>query len=50
MAKYSVLAETENLFASKYMLYLSTEEELKREPGASGKLSSGGRLLDGGGQ
>jgi hypothetical protein len=31
MAKYSVLAENENLFASKYMLYLPTEEELKRE-------------------
>ncbi|MDR0917065.1 MAG: PDDEXK nuclease domain-containing protein [Oscillospiraceae bacterium] len=31
MAKYSVLAENENLFASKYMLYLPTEDELKRE-------------------
>ncbi len=31
MAKYSVLTESENLFASKYMLYLPTEEELKRE-------------------
>ena len=31
MAKYSVLTENENLFASKYMLYLPTEEELKRE-------------------
>jgi predicted nuclease of restriction endonuclease-like (RecB) superfamily len=31
MAKYSVLAENENLFASKYMLYLPTEEELQRE-------------------
>lgn len=31
MAKYSVLSDTENLFASKYMLYLPTEEELKRE-------------------
>jgi hypothetical protein len=31
MAKYSVLADNENLFASKYMLYLPTEEELKRE-------------------
>jgi predicted nuclease of restriction endonuclease-like (RecB) superfamily len=31
MAKYSILAENENLFASKYMLYLPTEEELKRE-------------------
>jgi predicted nuclease of restriction endonuclease-like (RecB) superfamily len=31
MAKYSVLADNENLFTSKYMLYLPTEEELKRE-------------------
>ena len=28
MAKYSVLSDTKNLFASKYMLYLPTEEEL----------------------
>jgi len=31
MAKYSVLSDKDNLFASKYMLYLPTEEELKRE-------------------
>ena len=31
MAKYSVLSDNENLFASKYMLYLPTEEELKYE-------------------
>jgi predicted nuclease of restriction endonuclease-like (RecB) superfamily len=31
IAKYSVLADNENLFASKYKLYLPTEEELKRE-------------------
>lgn len=31
MAKYSVLSDNENLFASKYMLYLPTEEELKHE-------------------
>ncbi|MDR2525071.1 MAG: PDDEXK nuclease domain-containing protein [Oscillospiraceae bacterium] len=31
MAKYSVLADNENLFASKYMPFLPTEEELKRE-------------------
>jgi hypothetical protein len=31
MAKYSVLSENEHLFASKYMLYLPTEEELKTE-------------------
>ena len=31
MAKYSVLSENEHLFASKYMLYLPTEEELRIE-------------------
>jgi len=31
IVKYSVLADKENLFASKYSLYLPTEEELKAE-------------------
>jgi predicted nuclease of restriction endonuclease-like (RecB) superfamily len=31
IVKYSVLADNENLFASKYKLYLPTEEELKEE-------------------
>ncbi|GHU91958.1 hypothetical protein FACS189476_12750 [Spirochaetia bacterium] len=31
MAKYSVLSDKERLFASKYMTYLPTEEELKKE-------------------
>ncbi len=31
IAKYSVLDDNKQLFASKYMLYLPTEEELKRE-------------------
>ena len=31
IVKYSVLADNEHLFASKYMLYLPTEEELKQE-------------------
>jgi len=31
MAKYSILSDKENLFASKYMLVLPTEEELKQE-------------------
>jgi predicted nuclease of restriction endonuclease-like (RecB) superfamily len=31
IAKYSVLAENENLFASKYRLYLPSEEELRAE-------------------
>jgi hypothetical protein len=28
---YSVLEDSKQLFASKYMLYIPTEEELKRE-------------------
>ena len=31
IVKYSVLSDKENLFTSKYMLYLPTEDELKRE-------------------
>ena len=31
MAKYSVLSDKDNLFASKYMTFLPTEEELKKE-------------------
>jgi len=31
IARYSVLSESEQLFASKYMLYLPAEEELRRE-------------------
>jgi predicted nuclease of restriction endonuclease-like (RecB) superfamily len=31
MARYSVLKESKQIFASKYMLYLPTEEELQRE-------------------
>ena len=31
IAKYSVLNENEQLFASKYKLYLPSEEELKAE-------------------
>jgi hypothetical protein len=31
MAKYSVLSDKDNLLASKYMLYLPSEEELKME-------------------
>ena len=31
MAKYSVLSDKDNLLASKYKLYLPTEEELKNE-------------------
>ena len=31
IAKYSVLHNSEQLFASKYMAYMPTEEELRRE-------------------
>jgi len=31
VVKYSMLSENKQLFASKYMLYLPTEEELKTE-------------------
>ena len=31
IAKYSVLHENPQLFAAKYLTYLSSEEELKRE-------------------
>jgi hypothetical protein len=31
IVKYSVLADNKNLFASKYMPYLPTEDELKRK-------------------
>ena len=31
MVKYSVLAEQKQLFAARYLPYLPTEEELKRE-------------------
>lgn len=37
---YSVLNESKQLFASKYMLYLPTEEELQRE------LEWGRRLIE----
>ncbi|MDR3280013.1 MAG: PDDEXK nuclease domain-containing protein [Synergistaceae bacterium] len=47
VAKYSVLAENENLFASKYKLYLPTEEELKRELERERELIERKQLLDG---
>ena len=31
VAKYSVLSDSKQLFASTYMTYLPTEEELRRE-------------------
>ena len=38
IARYSVLNESKQLFASKYMLYLPTEEELERELARGRKL------------
>ena len=49
IVKYSVLADNENLFASKYMLYLPTEEELKRELDRERKLIEQQRMLEKGG-
>jgi hypothetical protein len=31
VARYSILHENQQMFASKYMLYLPTEDELRRE-------------------
>lgn len=31
MVKYSILNENDHLFASKYKLYIPSEEELKKE-------------------
>lgn len=47
MAKYSVLSDNENLFASKYMLYLPTEEELKHELKRERELIERQKALDG---
>jgi hypothetical protein len=46
MAKYSVLSDKENLFASKYMLYLPTEEELRRELERERELIERQRMLE----
>jgi len=40
IAKYSVLNNSKNLFASKYMLYLPTEKELEQE------LERGRKLIE----
>lgn len=47
MAKYSVLSDNENLFASKYMLYLPTEEELRHELKRERELIERQKALDG---
>jgi len=46
IVKYSVLADKENLFASKYMMYLPTEEELKEELQRERELIERKLLLD----
>jgi len=46
MAKYSVLSDNENLFASKYMFYLPTEEELKHELERERELIERQKALD----
>jgi predicted nuclease of restriction endonuclease-like (RecB) superfamily len=46
MAKYSVLADNDQLFASKYKLYLPTEEELKQEIERERKIIEQQRTLE----
>jgi predicted nuclease of restriction endonuclease-like (RecB) superfamily len=46
IAKYSVLADKENLFASKYMLYLPTVEELKCELEREREIIERQQMLD----
>jgi len=48
IVKYSVLADKENLFASKYMLYLPTEDELKHELERESELIERQKALEGG--
>lgn len=43
IVKYSVLSENKQLFASKYMMYLPTEEELVRELEREKRLIEMGR-------
>jgi len=46
MVKYSVLADNEKLFASKYMLYLPTEDELRRELEREREIIEQKKMLD----
>ena len=46
IARYSVLNNSKQLFASKYMLYLPTEEELKRELERERRLIEGKRSMN----
>jgi len=47
IARYSVLKESKQLFASKYMLYLPTEEELRRELDRERRLIEERQRLEG---
>ena len=47
IVRYSVLADKENLFASKYKLYLPSEEELKQELARERELIERQNLLSG---
>lgn len=49
IARYSVLNNSKQLFASKYMLYLPTEEELARELERERRLIEERRSMDDGG-
>jgi len=46
IVKYSVLADKENLFATKYMLYLPSEDELRRELERERELIERRKLLE----
>jgi hypothetical protein len=46
MAKYSVLADNEQLFESKYKLYLPTEDELKQKIERERKSIEQHRMLE----
>jgi len=50
IARYSVLNENKRLFASKYMLYLPTEEELARELARERRLIEERRAAEEGGR
>ncbi len=47
VAKYSVLNDRKQIFASKYMLYMPTEEELQEEINREIKLLENNKLLKG---
>jgi len=49
IARYSVLNESKQLFASKYMLYLPTEEELEQELKRERRLIEEKRIMEEGG-